>query len=251
MTNNLSDPNLEDWLITQAISHSNSGDYEQSYLYYKRAFSLAPRSTLLNYNWAITALRRGDRQQIAACASRLAALAPEAWHTTMAQAYLMEVEGETEKGWQFCRQAYEKVRNTEELDDAGAITADVLLFAHRNELKTRVGEILPQVYKVGVFSESVLAALRKLEGKLSQHAFDYSVLIEGDFANPAFPDSTRYVRSYRVLAEDEGEAGQTAVDFEFKCGGMGLKISSVEEKGREENVVELGVWWRLAAQVIS
>ena len=244
-------PDLENWLITEAISASDSGDYDQSYLYYERAFSIAPTSALLAYNWAITALRRRDRNQIAACASRLAAFAPEDWRTSMAQAYLMEVEGEAEKGWQLCQQAYEKVGNIEKLDEVGFITADVLLFAYRNEIKTGLQEIVGQVYEVGVFSENVLGALRKLDGKLSRHAFDYLVLIEGDFSNTAFPDSKSYVRSYRVLAEGAEEAGQTAVDFESRCGGVGLKISSVEKKGQEETEVELGVWWRLQAQVIA
>jgi hypothetical protein len=41
-----------------------------------------------------------------------------------------------------------------------------------------------------------------------------------------------------------------ALDFEARCGEKGLRVSSVEEKSEacEDN---LGVWWRLEAQVIS
>lgn len=248
---NTSQSNLEHSLIEQAISASYSGDYEQSYLYYQRAFSLAPASATLNYNWAITALRRGDRDQLAACASRLTAVAPEDWRSAMAQAYLTEIDGEPERGWQSCQQAYEKVRVTEDLNEIGVITASVLRFAHHNQIKAGLSEVVEQVYEAGVFSERVLEALRKLEGKLSQHAFDYRVLIEGDFCEPAFPNSTRYIRNYRVLADNPEQARDMALNFESKCGEAGLVVSSVKQRGREESEVYLGVWWRSDARVIG
>lgn len=242
---------LEDWLLTQAISASDTGDYDEAYRYYSRAFSLTPTSVLLSYNWAITALRRGDRQQLAVCASRLLTIAPEDWRTSIAQAYLTEVNGEAQTGWELCQQTYERVRNTKALKVVEALTPDVLLFAYRNQLKTGLEEIISQVFETGAFPEGVLDALRKIEGRRSRRAFDYSVVVEGDFSEPAFPTSDRYVRSYRVLAEDEEEASQTVIDFESRCGEKGLKVISVEAKGSEDTEVELGVWWRLAARLIA
>ena len=236
--------------VSQAITDSYAGDYEQAYGAYQRAFELEPSSVSLNYNWAITALRRGDHLQINECAIRLMDAAPGDWRTLMAQAYSAELSNEIQSGWQFSLRAYAQAGSRRDHEELAAATADVLWFAYRNRLQGQSAEIIDQVFDEGSFSESILDVLRKLSGKRSDRAVDYAVLVEGDFANPAFPKSSRYVRSYRVLAESKGEAGQMALDFEARCGEKGLRVSSVEEKSEacEDN---LGVWWLLQAQVIS
>ena len=233
--------------VSQAITYSDAGDYERAYEAYQRALELEPTSVSLNHNWAISALKQGDRLKTAECVNRLMNAAPEDWRTSMVQAYLAELSNEIQSGWEFSQRAYAQAHSKGNYEDLVAATPDVLLFAYRNRLQNQLGEIIDQVFEKGAFSESILNALRKLFGKPSDRAVDYTVLIEGDFPNPAFPNSSRYVRSFRVLAESKGQACRMALDFEARCGEKGLRIISVEKKSEpcEEN---LGVWWRLDAQ---
>ena len=247
--NDVSSDDAHQW-VSQAIAHSDARDYERAYEAYQRALELEPSSVSLNYNWALSALKRGDRIKTAECANRLMDAAPEDWRTSMAQAYLAELSNEVQSGWGFSQRAYAQAQSKGNNEELVWATAAVLWFAFRNRNDNQLGEIMHQVFKECAFSESIFDALRKLSGKRSDRAVDYVVLVEGDFPNPAFPQSSRYVRGYRVFARSQGEACQMAMDFEARCGEKGLRIISVNKKSApcEES---LGVWWRLDAQIVS
>ncbi|MCZ7646550.1 MAG: tetratricopeptide repeat protein [Planctomycetota bacterium] len=245
--------------ISLAIVCSNAEDYAKAREAYEKARELEPDSVSLHFNRAQTAARQDDRETLAACVATLERLAPEDWRTELARASLAERDGAAWQGWEACRRAFERAAGQAatlgcaEAEECVAIAAaSTLTYAARNRLGEHAGEFVAQVFDAELFDECVLAALRRLEGAHSRHAREFDVLLEGrrneasedDGADPdeAPAPGARFFRSLRVWADDAEQAGQLALDFERRCGGVDLEIGSVE-RGAATGAAHLGVRW--------
>ncbi len=245
--------------VSLAIVESDRGDYEGAIRAYHRAYEVNPHSVTLHFNWAITASRQGDSAALAACVTRLEEIAPEDWRTEAAAAYLAEAKGEIWKGWEAACRALERACAAKEEEALEIVAAQTLWYAKQHSLEGHVAGCVPLIFEREVFSERVLAALRALSARRSPRAYDFQVMIEGDVTDQAFSAAAtlqksrsrrwRYLRNYRVWAEDDQEGGRIALEFETRCGETGLRAYEVERvSGPSEE--DLGVWWRLGARVM-
>lgn len=247
--------NAHEWIAMGALQ-GRLGDLDQADRAFQTAARTDPTSIELYYEWALCAANHGDKQRVAECARTLTRLAPCHWRTVTAAARLAEIEGQTWQGWETCLRAYEMAAESCNEDDWGEAAANYLHYAARNRLGCHAEAFVERLLQEGPLTEGVLAALRELSGRKSHEAVQHVVLIEGDVPAPAgaAPRSDdkahyRYLRSYGVLAEDNGQARDFVVEFEARCGGRRLRVDAVEIAGNPTDG-HLGVCWRSSPPII-
>jgi tetratricopeptide (TPR) repeat protein len=253
-------PTDADTWISLGTIRTDQKDYDGAYAAYSAAEQLEAEPLRLYMMWAICALGREDVERLARCLEIMTEFAPEEWRTIAVDAMLAELQGDRARGWDRYRAAFD-LTCEEFPPEAGYVAAELMLaFAVRNELKAEYEQVVPRLFEVRPFNETVLGAMRILSGKHSEEAGDYMVVVEGslleedlddvpDEANDYGPPY-RFLRMVRVLATSEDEAVRNVMEFETRCNATRLIIHEVK-RTKWQGGGHLGVWFRPPAEVFS
>lgn len=243
---------FDGWMFL-AILESDLGRYDEAVRTYEKAREIEPDSPSLYYNWGITASRMKDQSMLLDCISRLQELALTDWRAPFLLGCLAEERGEIWKAWEAFRESLDRVLEEAEEEVSSQIAGCVLQFTHRQRLEDQAREVLEVLVRKDLSGEGILSALRENSGRSSSKATDFMVLLKGDVKERAPPEGglgesgreepLQYFRTYRVFAEDAGQAAQMALDFENRWGGEGAMVESVR-KVQEQGEALLGPWHR-------
>lgn len=224
--------------VSLAIVESDSGEYDAAYQAYQHAEQVEPTSIMLHFNWAITADKCGDTERLRKACEQLDQLAPDDWRTAIVTAFLAENEGDLDAT--AAALAHARERCDDDLDYRCLIASLAIRFAARYARYAELDAAVAWAFTDELFSDDVLAALREVTGYQAGQASEYQVVIDAvDAAKP----TSRFLRSYAVVAESEELAARMAAAFERRCGASDVHVSRVEEVGEVEDH-EVGIWWR-------
>ena len=240
--------------VSMAIALSNRERSDLAYEAYERAEKLEPESITLHYNWAITAVRKEDRERLSTCVQRLEEIAPADWRSAAARSRLLESDRQIWPAWEAALEAVDAALDDEDEDaneTAEAAMSGALAFANRNGMQEHASGLIDRLFESRLFGGGTLPELRSLAGVRSPRAIRFYLVVEGRMKHdrvgdmePVTPESIQghgFYRSYQVLAEKEDEARGQALDFEARLGdGTGLRVTEVETmEGPQE--ADLGV----------
>ncbi|HYG77588.1 MAG TPA: tetratricopeptide repeat protein [Planctomycetota bacterium] len=245
--------------INKAIVESDLGEYKAATVSYESAQRADAENESLYFNWALTAERQQDRERIAFCAQRLAALVPDDWRTHFVAAWNANAQGQTFQAWERVVEAFECAPEESRAYCAGM----ALHFANEHGLRKYAESLLPVIFEEQCFDEMVLFELRCLSGAKSNIANAYRITLEGvmseeesselsrledsktKYEDPAFPARYAFYRHLIVFAENEQQARNFALEFEKRCMEEISRIESVEVNAVSDGTdVHLGVSWR-------
>jgi hypothetical protein len=126
----------------------------------------------------------------------------------------------------------------EEDDEAKAyVAASLLRFAARNDMREHAAEHVLRLFEERILSSEVLEALEELEGRLSNSAASYQVMLRS-----SDPDRVRYI-VYGVSADSADEAGQIAIAFEERCSATAWTLYMIHQLTQPDEG-RIGVYWR-------
>ena len=139
-------------------------------------------------------------------------------------------------------EAFDNVlEDSEDFESCGYVAAALIHFAVRNDMGVHVENPIERIFKERLYSEDVLQALLRLDGRLSNAAKSHQVVLKAS-AEGAEAAAERYI-VYGVAADDAEEAGKIAVEFEAKFGPRTWEIYSLQQiTGPDER--QVGVYWR-------
>ena len=226
------------------IVESDRREVDAAYAAFEKAASIGDDPTDVYFNWAITAVRQNDLEQIEQCIAKMQAADPEDWRTLLTQADYEEAQDNIWPAWEAVCEAFDAVfEESEDFESSGYVAAALIHFAVRNDMGVHVGERIDRIFEEGLYSEDVLQALLTLDGRLSNAAKSHQVVLKASADAPEEEgDAHRFV-VYGVSAENAAEAGDIAIEFESKYGAGTWEIYSLQEiTGPDEG--QVGVYWR-------
>jgi Flp pilus assembly protein TadD len=261
-------PDDIDYWVGLGIVESEMGHFEEADRVYQHAESIDPRSVALYYNWTVTAAMAENRERIEECVSKLEDMAAEDWRTAMARSLKSESEGQIWQGWEACQEAVELAMQTEDPESLEGAVVTAMSFAERNQLVEQGVGLAERMFEIKLYSPNVFNSVRVLNGRKSPKALDYLVTLHGTLRDGSaiseeFSHNDEqgdgppyyYYCSYRVMAQDEDEASQAALDFESQYGDgerESLSVDSVETEGETEASEDyLGILYRSDVHVYS
>jgi len=238
----------EQWAALGAMC-AEENRFEEAYDAFQHAETCRYEDDRLYLSWAAAAAERRDRDKLEDCRDKLAQSECQ-WQTLLADSLLAQLDGETWLAWEAAREAFETALEMED-DEGLEIAAErCVRYAMEFDLAAPLEEFIDLLFEEDLFTTSVLAALRKLEGRHSKEAHDYEVAVEGETNDPHDPEDENgsagpynYMRSYRVLAESKQQAEQFVRHFEERCGAQRCIITEVAPT-RWTGPADLGVWMR-------
>lgn len=210
----LAPDDVEQW-ITLAILHSDELEFDEAFRCYRAAEQIAPDSTALRLNWAVTAVRahRIDvaRQQL----TYLARLEPDSSRPLLLEALIKEEEDELDTAARLYADALARVRRDDYAELTYALEMSMGFFARQGRVAS-CEQLLEQAYVANACTVELCEAYREAGGPPIEHATWYSLLVEGDY-RPGLHEitdpgdavnrpHTRFLRNYQVIARDHDEA---------------------------------------------
>ena len=233
----------EAWKLL-GIVESDQRRFTEAYDAFRHAVKHTQEPEDIYFNWAITAVRNADSEQQRACIDKLQDIDPEGWRTLLTRADQEENDGQVWAAWELLGEAFENVLEAESDDpdddeDACSYVVSVLLrFAYRHDMREHAQEHVLRVFEEQLFTEDVLESLQALEGRLSNTATSFQVVLKC-----AAGGAESYV-VYGVSTDDADEAGRLALSFEERCGpGQELTLYSIQQLTSPDEG-RIGVYWR-------
>ncbi len=224
------------------IVESDRKKFTESYDAFRRALDHTDEPEDVYFNWAITAVRSEDAEELERCITKLQDIDPEGWRTLLARADYEEAEEHVWPAWELLSEAFERALDSddEEEDDDEAkayVAAALLRFAARNDMREHAAEHVLRLFEERILSSEVLEALEELEGRLSNSAASYQVMLRSPD-----PDRVRYI-VYGVSADSADEAGQIAIAFEERCSATSWTLYMIHQLTQPDEG-RIGVYWR-------
>jgi len=223
------------------IVESDRKNFDDAYRAFRRALDHTDEPEDVYFNWAITAVRSEDADELEKCITKLQDLDPEGWRTLLARADYEEAEEHVWPAWELLCEAFDRVLDEEEDEDddeARPYVAGALLrFAARHDMRDHAAEHVLRIFEERIFTSEVLEALEELEGRLSNTAASYQVMLRSPD-----PDKPRYL-VYGVSADSADEAGLTAIAFEERCSGAEWTLYMIHQLTQPDEG-RIGVYWR-------
>ncbi|MFP6584031.1 MAG: tetratricopeptide repeat protein [Candidatus Hydrogenedentota bacterium] len=238
----------EAW-IGLGVIYSDLGNFQSAYDAFEKASKVDFDQEEVYYNWAITAVRNQDTEQIQQCIEELQELNPNGWRTLMTRADYEEGQDHIWPAWEILLEAFDEAIEDEELDPASRdyVIATILRFANRNQMHEHASEVVTRIFDEGLFGEDVLGGLQILEGKASNTAASYQVVLKTNVEesdNVFFEGSERFI-VYGVSSQDPDQALVFAQAFESKCSTETWAMDSIYQLSDADEGL-LGVYWRSA-----
>ncbi len=235
--------------VSLAIVNSDLGDFETAFEAYRKAEVIEPTVSLY-FNWAITADRCKDKEQMAKCAASLEALSPHDPRTCLSRGQLMGVEGQVDQGWDETVKGFDAIAPDETREARAAYVEHVLRYAFEYDIVSRAEKLIAHIFAERLFTDGILRVLNEIEDRAFNSARCYDMLIEGSpidqdaVSDPNHPEVVfDYARPYAVWAESADQAGEMALAFEKRIGyGRDLRVDEIEviDESDEEDTL-LGV----------
>ncbi len=223
------------------IVESDRKKFEEAYAAFRRALDHTDEPEDVYFNWAITAVRSEDAEALERCITKLQDLDPEGWRTLLSRADYEEAEEHVWPAWELLCEAFDRVLDDEEDDEDEEarpyVAAALLRFAARHDMRDHAAEHVLRIFEERIFASEVLEALEELEGRLSNEAASYQVMLRSPDA-----DRPRYL-VYGVSADVADEAGRSAVEFEERCSGETWTLYMIHQL-TEPDEGRIGVYWR-------
>jgi len=222
----------EAWML-RGILESELGDCDQAFAGFQQAERLDPTITSLHFNWAMTAVRCQDREQLQYCVDKLEQQREHAWQAPLVRAHLAVMDENRDKAWSELKTAYDMIEHdphAEQAQEAGIIVSMLLRFAMYDDgIQEHARPLIDEIYERDFYvHESVLDALREIDGRRIRRGTVYRAVLSGLVTNE---DAKRtflrgrepscdipYMRGYAVIAEDETEARDEMLSFERRIG---------------------------------
>lgn len=226
-----------------AILESDRREYDAAYEAFERAAEASAEPVDVYFNWAVTAVRRGDMDRHEVCLEKLNTLEPEGWRALLTRADYEETEGAVWEAWEALREGFETTLEEGDHDAAEYVIVSLLGFANRNGLVDHAEDQVKRVFDEELFSPEVLETLQTISGRCSNAAHSFLVVLSNRFGGvPSATAEEAYV-SYGVSADDSTAAGTFAVDFQSRCTEDSWAVHSIQElSGPDEG--RIGVYWR-------
>lgn len=226
-----------------AILESDRRAYEAAYKAFERATETSAEPADVFFNWAVTAVRRGDMDQHEICLDKLNELDPEGWRASLTRADYEETQGAVWDAWEALCEGFETTLEEGDHDAAEYVVVGLLRFANRNGMVEHAEEQVKRVYDEELFSPEVLEALQTISGRCSNAAHSFLVVLsDRSNGDSSATGGTMYV-SYGVSADDSEAAEAFAVDFQSRCAEEPWGVHSAQElSGPDEG--RIGVYWR-------
>lgn len=228
------------------IVESDRRRFAEAYDAFRQAAAHSNEPEDVYYNWAISAVRNSDAEQQRRCVDKLQDIDPEGWRTLLTRADQEEVEKNVWPAWELLCEAFENAIQDDQDDDdqedaedvRSYITAALLRFAYRNDLRDHVQDHILRIFEERLFSEEVLEALQAFDGRFSNTVASFQVTVRRDT-----DDGARFV-VFGVSANDADEAGRLAREFEERCSpGAETSLYAIHELSSPDEG-RLGVYWR-------
>ncbi len=232
----------EQWVALGGVQNE-SQRFAEAYQSFERAQALDPDDENLYFNWAVTAHRTEDRDRLQSCAEALEQINDQSWRGSIVAAFLAVADGLIWPGWELCLEALDRVGEDDgDDDDSDSITTAaeiVLRFALEFDLHEHTDKIIEHVIEHELFDIGVLEAIRELDGRSSEKAIRYNVLVEGAVTDPdqinrltapgAEPRQLLYYRMFQIVAESEADAREAALTFDRRIGhGVAQQVNEIE-----------------------
>lgn len=238
----------EAW-VGLAVIYSDLGDFNSAYDAFAKATNVEYDQEEVYYNWAITAVRNQDTEQVQRCIEALQDLNPNGWRTLMTRADYEEGQDHTWPAWEILLEALDEAIEDEDLDAASRdyVIATILRFANRNQMHEHASEVVTRIFDEGLFGEEVLGALQILESKASNTAASYQVVLKTtveESKDVFFEGSERFI-VYGASAQDPDQALESALAFESKCSTEVWSMDSIYQLSDADEGL-LGIYWRSA-----
>ncbi len=225
------------------IVESDRKKFDEAYEAFRRALDHTDQPEDVYFNWAITAVRRDDEEELERCITKLQDIDPEGWRTLLARADYEEAEEHIWPAWELLCEAFDRVLDDEDADEEdadearGYVSAALLRFAARHDMREHAAEHILRIFEEGIFDSEVLEALEVLEGRLSNSAASFQVMLRSPHA-----DRPRYL-VYGVSADSPDEAGEIAITFEERCSGERWALHMIHQLTQPDEG-RIGVYWR-------
>ncbi len=227
------------------IVESDRRRFAEAYDAFRRAAEQSREPEDVYYNWAISAVRNSDAEQQRRCIDKLQDIDPEGWRTLLTRADQEELEGNVWPAWELLCEAFENAttdsgenQEDEDEDVGGYVAAALLRFAHRHDLRDHAQDYVQRIFEERLFSEDALEALQAFEGRLSNSATSFQVVVRRGGA-----DAAHYL-VYGVSADDADEAGRLAIEFEARCApDEGTSLYAIHQLSTPDEGL-IGVYWR-------
>ncbi len=237
------EPNDAEAWKALGIVESDRREPDAAYAAFEKAASIGDDPTDVYFNWAITAVRQNDLEQIEQCIAKMQAADPEDWRTLLTKADYEEAQDNIWPAWEVLCEALDAAfEEDEDFESCGYVAASLIRFAARNDMGVHLGDHLDRIFAEALHSEDLLQALLAFDGRLSNAAKSHQVVLKSALDGPEEAGADRYV-VYGIAAEDPEAAGEIAVEFEAKYGPGTWEIFSLQEiSGPDEG--HIGVYWR-------
>ena len=236
----------EAW-VGLGVIYSDLGKFDDAYAAFTKATTVDYDQEETYYNWAITAVRHQDLEQVLKCIEELQELNPVGWRTLMTRADFEESQDHIWPAWEILLEAFEEALEDEHLDEASRdyVIATVLRFANRNKMHEHASEVVERIFDDALFGEEVLGALQILDGHASNTAASFQVVLKTtvDATDNVFIDSTERFIVYGISAVDPDQALKYALEFESKCSTEEWAADSIYQLSDADEGL-LGVYWR-------
>jgi tetratricopeptide (TPR) repeat protein len=236
----------EGW-VALAVLQSDIGEFDNAYKAFEKATTTEHDLEDIYYNWAISAVRHQDNEQIEYCIEKLQNMNPLGWRTLITRADYEEAQDHIWPAWEILREAFDEALEDEDLEPESRdyVVATLLRFANRNKMNEHADEILTRIFDEALFNEEVLGALQILEGHGSNRTSSHQVVLQTkveDSSNVFFDNDDRYI-IYGVSAENADQALELAKSFESKCSTVEWSAHSIHQLSEPDEGL-LGIYWR-------
>lgn len=226
-----------------AILESDRREFDAAYRAFEKAAETSDDLVDVYFNWAVSAVRRGDMDQHEVCLAKLNDLEPDGWRTLLTRADYEETQGAVWDAWEALCEGFETTIEEDDHDAADYVIVGLLRFANRNGMADHAEEHIERAFQEELFSADFLEALQTILGRCSNEAYCFLVVLSNrSGGDPSGAGEAWYV-SYGVSAEDSEAAEAFAVDFHSRCTENPWGVHSIQKlSGPDEG--SLGVYWR-------
>jgi tetratricopeptide (TPR) repeat protein len=232
-------PDDEEVWKSLGIVESDRKRFGEAYAAFEKALGCTDEPEDIWFNWAITAVRRDDEETLERCITKLQDLNPEGWRTLLARADYEEAQEHVWPAWELLSEALETALDDEDEEDeaAGYVGAALLRFANRNDMREHAAEHVLRLFEEDLLTEEVIEALQVLEGRMSNTAASFQVMLRSD------GDERPVYIVYGVSADSADEAGRLAQSFHERCAPETWALHAIHQLSQPDEG-RVGVYWR-------
>ncbi len=205
------------------VLESEAGHLEKAYAAFASAIKAEADPEDTWFNWAVTAIRHKDTDQLRACIDQLQGINPEGWRLQMALADRDALQENLWEAWEHMTEAFDTALESEDEDAAEYVATVVLSFARRHDMAQHAESIVERIFEEELFAEPVLQSIQLLESRFSNHASSYQIVLRVTLNEVGSPEDAEF-RVFGVTANNPDEAAELACAFEARCGNPGADI---------------------------